>query len=44
MKQGEEAFGDGSAFEDSDIRTNRSPDMTSLYEEAVRLKPDNAKA
>ena len=44
MARGEEAFHNGSAFEQSDIRTNGSPPMIRLYEEAVRLQPNDARA
>jgi DNA-binding winged helix-turn-helix (wHTH) protein len=44
MAQGEEAFRNGSAFENSSIGANSSPRMIHLYEQAVRLRPDSARA
>lgn len=44
MAQGEEAFRNGSAFQASNIRANHNPRIVGLYEEAVRLQPDSAKA
>lgn len=44
MARGDEALRDGTAFEDWDIGSNRSQNMVALYEEAVRLQPDSAKA
>ena len=44
MARGDEAFRNGGAFENSVIQSNNSPTMIDLYERAVRLEPDNAKA
>jgi DNA-binding winged helix-turn-helix (wHTH) protein len=44
MARGDEAFRNGTAFEQSSIGGNNSPPMISLYEEAVGLQPDSAKA
>jgi DNA-binding winged helix-turn-helix (wHTH) protein len=44
MSRSEDAFRSGSAFEGYSLRANRSPKMIQLYEEAVRLRPDSAKA
>jgi DNA-binding winged helix-turn-helix (wHTH) protein len=44
MVRGDEAMRDGSAFELTKIRSNRSLPMARLYEQAVRLRPDNARA
>jgi DNA-binding winged helix-turn-helix (wHTH) protein/tetratricopeptide (TPR) repeat protein len=44
MAQGDEAFHNGAAFEYSAIRSNNSPTMIDLYEKAVQLRPDSAKA
>ena len=44
MARGDQAMHDGSAFEHSDIRSNRNIPLTDLYGEAVRLEPDNARA
>jgi DNA-binding winged helix-turn-helix (wHTH) protein len=44
MARGDQAFRDGTAFENSSIGVNSSPRMIELYEQAVRLRPDSAKA
>jgi DNA-binding winged helix-turn-helix (wHTH) protein len=44
MARGDEAFHNGRAFEDWAINPKDSPDMVKLYEEAVRLQPDSARA
>jgi hypothetical protein len=44
MARGDEAFRDGSALDQSNIRTNHSSKMVELYEEAVRLEPESARA
>ena len=44
MARGDEAMRNGSAFEQSDIRANQSTPMVDLYDEAVRLGPDDARA
>ncbi|MFL6724886.1 MAG: winged helix-turn-helix domain-containing protein [Sphingomicrobium sp.] len=44
MARGDEAFRNGTAFEDWTARSDNSPNMIALYEKAVRLQPDNARA
>ena len=44
MARGDEAIRNGSAFEEYDVSSNNSPDMIRLYEQAVKLQPDNARA
>lgn len=44
MAQGDEAFRNGSAFELWDGDAVQRPNLIDLYEEAVRLRPDSAKA
>ena len=44
MAKGDEAFRNGVAFEGSSLRANHSVRMIDLYEEAVELRPDSAKA
>jgi DNA-binding winged helix-turn-helix (wHTH) protein len=44
MARGDEAFRNGSAFEDDAIGPNNRPAMIRLYQEAVRIRPDNARA
>jgi DNA-binding winged helix-turn-helix (wHTH) protein len=44
MARGDEAMRDGTAFEESSIRTNRSTPMVDLYDKATSLRPDNARA
>ena len=44
MAKGDEAFRNGMAFEDSSIGGNDSPSMIDLYGQAVRLRPDSARA
>ncbi|MFL6759262.1 hypothetical protein [Sphingomonas sp.] len=44
MARGEEAFRNGTAFEDWAVTPKDTPDMVKLYEEAVRLQPDSAGA
>lgn len=44
MARGDRAFRDGSAFEQANLASMASPSMAALYEEAVQIQPDNAKA
>jgi DNA-binding winged helix-turn-helix (wHTH) protein len=44
MARGDEAFRDGSAFEQWDADATRRPNLIRLYEEAVRLHPGSARA
>ena len=44
MARGDEAFRNGNAFENSVLGGNNSPTMIDLYEQAVRLQPDSARA
>ena len=44
MARGEEAFRNGTAFEQANLRENHNPDMMALYREAVSLQPESAKA
>jgi DNA-binding winged helix-turn-helix (wHTH) protein len=44
MAQGDEAFRNGTAFEQGDVRPNNSPNMIALYEKAVQIQPDSARA
>jgi DNA-binding winged helix-turn-helix (wHTH) protein len=44
MARGDEAFRNGTAFEDWSVQSNDSPNMIQLYEKAVRLQPDSARA
>jgi DNA-binding winged helix-turn-helix (wHTH) protein/tetratricopeptide (TPR) repeat protein len=44
MARGDEAFRDGTAFDNASIGVSDSPAMIRLYREAVRLEPDNARA
>lgn len=44
MARGQEAFRNGSAFEDSRVGANNSPTMIRLYREAVSLNPNSARA
>ena len=44
MARGDEAFRNGNAFEGSVLSANNSPTMIDLYEQAVRLQPDSARA
>jgi DNA-binding winged helix-turn-helix (wHTH) protein len=43
MARGDEAFRNGSAFEQASIGANNNPKMVALYERAVELQPDNAR-
>jgi DNA-binding winged helix-turn-helix (wHTH) protein/tetratricopeptide (TPR) repeat protein len=44
MVRGDEAFRDGSAFEQWDTDASNRPKLINLYEEAVRIQPDSARA
>jgi DNA-binding winged helix-turn-helix (wHTH) protein/tetratricopeptide (TPR) repeat protein len=44
MARGDEAVRSGAAFQNSTLDKNDSPTMIDLYEQAVRLRPDSAKA
>jgi DNA-binding winged helix-turn-helix (wHTH) protein/tetratricopeptide (TPR) repeat protein len=44
MAQGDEAFRNGNAFEGSVLGGNDSPTMLQLYEQAVHLQPNSARA
>jgi DNA-binding winged helix-turn-helix (wHTH) protein/tetratricopeptide (TPR) repeat protein len=44
MARGDEAFRNGTAFEEWAANARDSPDMVQLYQQAVRLQPDSAKA
>jgi DNA-binding winged helix-turn-helix (wHTH) protein/tetratricopeptide (TPR) repeat protein len=44
MARGDEAFRNGTAFEDWAANAKDSPNMAQLYEEAVQLQPDSARA
>lgn len=44
MARGDEAIRDGSAFDEYDVSSNNSPGMINLYEQAVKIQPDNARA
>ena len=44
MARGDEAFRDGSAFEHDAIGRNDRPPMIKLYQEAVRIRPGDARA
>jgi len=44
MARGDEAFRNGSAFEQASIGANNNPKMVALYEQAVQLEPDSARA
>lgn len=44
MAQGDEAFRNGSAFEDLVPGDSKSPAMASFYGQAVKLRPDSARA
>jgi DNA-binding winged helix-turn-helix (wHTH) protein len=44
MSRGEEAFRDGSAFDDASISEKNGSGMVALYEKAVQLQPDSARA
>jgi hypothetical protein len=44
MAKGDEAFHNGTAFEQSTLGANNSPPMIALYEEAVQLEPNSARA
>ena len=44
MRRGDEAVRSGTAFENSSLGSNNSPTMIDLYQEAVRLNPDSARA
>jgi len=44
MARGQEAFHNGSAFEDATVASNNSPPMIRLYREAVALDPASARA
>ena len=44
MAAGDEAFRDGSAFDQASVGEKNSPKMVQLYEQAVRLEPTNARA
>jgi DNA-binding winged helix-turn-helix (wHTH) protein/tetratricopeptide (TPR) repeat protein len=44
MARGDEAFRNGTALEGSELGGNNSPTMIDLYEQAVRLQPDSARA
>lgn len=44
MARGDEAFRNGTAFEDWAANPRDSPNMVQLYQQAVRLGPDSAKA
>ena len=44
MARGDEAFRNGSAFEDARVARKGSPSMTQLYEQAVSINPDSERA
>lgn len=44
MERGDEAFRSGAAFDGYTLRSNRSPTMISLYEQAVEANPGSARA
>jgi DNA-binding winged helix-turn-helix (wHTH) protein len=44
MARGGEAFRNGSAFEQAAIGANNNPKMVALYEQAVQLEPESARA
>lgn len=44
MARGDDAFRDGTAFEQWDADASNRPKLIEIYEEASRLQPDNAKA
>ena len=44
MAKGDEAFRNGTALENSSLGSNNSPGMIDLYQEAVRLQPNSARA
>ena len=44
MTRGDEAVRSGAAFQNSTLDKNNSPTMIELYQEAVRTRPDSAKA
>jgi len=44
MAKGDEALRNGTAFENATIGANNNPSMIRLYQEAVQLEPDSARA
>ena len=44
MARGDEAFRNGSAMEQTQIRSNHSTPMVDLYQKAVRIQPNSARA